>query len=129
MNKKYSKRKVNKYRYKQRSNNYLKFGKMPIKRVKFGDRHPHVIICEGDFENISVGLTTSNNRKDLKRVYYSNGKTAYMKRTASRENVSQYESKTEKYHLDLESENRAYKIAINKLLKDIGKDKKRNKKN
>ena len=91
---------------------------MPIRRVKYGDRHPHVVVLEGDNENISVGLTTSNKRGDLTPVRYSNGKKGYKKRNADRKDKYFYD-RLEKYHLDVESENKAYKIAINKLLKDL----------
>ena len=98
---------------------------MPIKRIKYGDRHPHVVVLENDKEFISVGLTTKNPRDDLKSVKYSNEKTGYIKRNATREYRNLYSDKNEKYNLDLKSENVAYRISMNKLLKDIGKDKKK----
>lgn len=94
---------------------------MPIKRIKFYPRHPHVVVFEGDDENISLGLTSSNTRGDLIPVTCSNGKKVYMKRTATRQNKNLYDSRVEKYKLDKQSEEKAYEIAKNKLLNDIGK--------
>lgn len=44
-----------------------------------------------------------------------------MKRTATRQKKYLYDSRVEKYKLDKQSEEKAYEIAKNKLLNDIGK--------
>ena len=95
------------------------YGNMPIHRAKFGNRHPHLVVIHNDKEFISVGLTTSNKRNDLRKVYYSNGKQAYLKRNAERKKRSLYEKKRERFNVDIETENHAYKIAMNKLLNDF----------
>lgn len=77
----------------------------------------------GNTENISVGLTSKNPRNDLIKIKYSNGETAYMKRTATRQNKKLYDKKKLNYTLDKKSEDLAYDIAIRKMLKDIGKKK------
>lgn len=99
------------------------YGEFPIHRVKQGNKHPHVLVYKGDKENISVGLTTKNPRGDLISVKYSNGKKGFMKRTATRQSSKKYDDKELNYRLDKKSENLAYSIATNKLLKDIGKKK------
>ena len=112
---------------------YIEYGVFPIKRLKVGKKkHYHVIVLQGDKENISIGLTSKNKRGDLLPVKYSNKGVGFMKRTASREFVKYYDNKLEKFNIDKESENKAYRIAMNKLLKDIGhsqKSKRRNEKN
>lgn len=80
---------------------------------------------EGTKENISVGLTTKNPRNDLIKVKYSNGETAYMKRTATRQSKKLYDKKKLNYTLDKDSEKLAYEIAIKKMLKDINKKNKK----
>lgn len=49
------------------------------------------------------------------------GKSAYMKRTATRQSKKLYYKKKLNYTPDKESENLAYEIALKKLLKDISK--------
>lgn len=109
---------------KNESNN--SHGNFPIHRVKQGRKHPHVVVYKGDKENISVGLTSKNPRGDLFDVNYTNGKKAFMKRTATRQSNKKYDDKELNLNLDKKSEDLAYRIATNKLLKDIGKNKKRN---
>ena len=90
-----------------------------------------MIVLSGKKENISVGLTSNNTRGDLLPVKYSNGSSGYMKRTASREYANAYDNKIENFTVDIDNEKIAYRIAMNKLLNDIGKNrkvKKRNKK-
>lgn len=105
------------------------FGIVPIQRSKFNPRHPHVMVIVGDKENITVGLTTKNKRNDLIPVNYSNGDSAFMHRTATRQSSKLYSNHIENFKLDKASENKAYKIAINKMLKDIGKPVKKKKRN
>lgn len=105
-------------------NSNLKFGSFPIHRVKQGSKHPHIVVMQGQKENISVGLTTKNPRGDLIKVFYSNGKTGYMKRTATRQSTNKYDKKKLNYYVDKQSEEIAYRIAMNKLLSGIGKSKK-----
>ena len=88
-----AKRKHKKKSSKQSNCSKIKYGILPIRRVKYGDRHPHVVVLEGDNENISVGLTTSNKRGDLTPVRYSNGKKGYMKRNADRKDKYFYDRK------------------------------------
>jgi len=99
------------------------FGVLPIQIIKRGKRHPHVVVLQGKEENISVGLTTKDPRDDLMKVKYSNGKEGYMKRTSTRKPTDMYDSEVLKYNLDIESEKKAYEIAIRKILKDIGNKK------
>lgn len=118
---------TNKKPSKEMVNNY---GVFPIKRLKVGKKkHYHVIVLLGEKENISVGLTSNNKRGDLIPVKYSNKDSGYMKRTASRELTKSYDDKIQNFTIDKQSEERAYRIAINKLLKDIGKTKKAKKRN
>lgn len=126
MSKKNSKKRIsksNKSFKKKKSDNKEKFGVFPIYRTKHAERHPHVVVLQGKDENISVGLTTKNASGDLIPVKYSNGKKAFMKRSASRKKKSLYERKQENYFLDKESEKIAYQKAIYKMLKDIDKKK------
>lgn len=97
---------------------------MPIHRLKYSPKHPHLVVMQGQKENISIGLTTKNPRGDLIKVTYSNGKTGYMKRTATRESKKKYDKERLNYHVDKKSEEIAYRIAMNKLLNGIGKTKK-----
>ena len=121
-----NKKKKKSSRKPRRRNEY---GIMPIHRSKYQPRHPHVVILQGKKENISVGLTTENSRGDLIPVKYSNGETAFMKRTAARQSNNLYASKEEKYKLDKVSEHKAYEIAVRKMLGDIGKTDKNKKRN
>ena len=103
----------------------MSFGQVPIQRIKFEPKHPHVMIITGEDENITVGLKTNNSSGDLIPVTYSNGNKAYMKRTATRTNSKVYFKKVENYTLDSKSEAIAYRIATNNLLKDISSTKKK----
>lgn len=48
-----------------------------------------------------------------------------MKRTGTKDKSNKYDKKKEKLSLEKESENKAYRIAMNKMLKDLENKKKK----
>ena len=91
------------------------FGKMPIRRAKFGGGHPHVIVIEIDDMFFSIGLTNSpkSGTHNNYEVLFSNGKNAYMVHYSSFYRKKSYYDKIEKYHLRIIDEKRAKEIVFN----------------
>ena len=93
----------------------IKYGKMPIKRAKFGGGHPHVIVLEIDGYYYSVGLTNSRKSGTHKNyeVMYSDGRRAFMVHYPSHFRKKAYFEYCEEYHLRLKDEKRAKEIIFN----------------
>ena len=91
------------------------FGTMTIRKAKFGGGHPHIIVLEVNGFFFSVGLTNSKksgNHNNYK-VFYSNGKYAYMVHYPSYFRKKSYYEEVENYHLRIEDEKRAKEIVFN----------------
>lgn len=98
--------------------------RLKIKKYLKGGR-PHVIVHTIDNHHISVGLTSDNpkNKRNqkLNKVYESRGKISRLKRNATYDSIYNY-SKKMNFTIDEQSEEKAIKIANNKL-KKIKKEK------
>ena len=97
------------------------YGNMPVKRYIVSD-HYHVIADETEDKYVSVGLTSDKppdkKNQKLHKVYESNGKIARLKNSATIDKKGKYSKKNANFHIDLESEERAKKLASNKKSKN-----------
>ena len=94
---------------------------MPIRKYLRGGHH-HIIVCDyDDMQYVSVGLTSDKpeNKKNqsLHKVYESNGKIARLKRNATIDKKNRYHKRVSNFNVDVETEKKAYQIAINKKTK------------
>lgn len=94
---------------------------MPIRKYLRGGHH-HIIVSDyDDTQYLSVGLTSDkpNNKRnqELHKVYESNGKIARLKRNATIDKKNIYHKRVSNLNVDLETEKKAYLLAMNKKLK------------
>ena len=90
---------------------------MPIHKYLLGG-HYHVVVDEFDSKFVSVGLTSNkpNNPRNQKlhKVYESNGKIARLKRNADIKDKKNYSKRKANFNIDIDSEQKAYQIGMNK---------------